>query len=151
MLGLFSLCLGFAVYILVRYLVVKNKCEQMSMVVFYLLCIFDLASRMTYLLMSIFIDQVNTELYMVSQISNIASIVVGVVHSHNLVRLLFDLASVKCTTREQYEALSKRRIYFRVVFGLWLCLIIADLVILSLKYLAVLAFDNFISFVVLGI
>ena len=90
------------------------------MIIFYTLVLSDLASRIVYLIFSCFVSQKNHELLMSAAISTVASVLAGVSHSQNLSRLLFDLSSVECETREQYEKLYKKRFIFHVLLAIWL-------------------------------
>ena len=77
--------------ILIKFLIVKNKCEQKSMIVFYVISITDLSSRVVFLILSCFTEQFINALFVIQAITTIFSISSGVAHSNNLSNLLLDL------------------------------------------------------------
>lgn len=87
------LCL--ALYILIHFLVIKKRCKQQSMIVFYAFSMTDLGSRLTYFILGCFYPQQCTLLVYIQGISTVASFGSGVTHSHNLSNLIFNLASVQ--------------------------------------------------------
>ena len=87
------LCL--ALYILIHFLVMKKRCKQQSMIVFYAFSMTDLGSRLTYFILGCFHPQQCNLLVLIQGISTVASFGSGVTHSHNLSNLIFNLASVQ--------------------------------------------------------
>ena len=120
--GLFFIGFCFALFVMFKYLIFMNKCEQKTMIIFYTIVLADLGTRVTYLIYSCFVSQKNHTLLMSAALSTIASVLAGVSHSQNLSRLLFDLSSVECETREQYEKLYKKRYIFHGLLVAWLIL-----------------------------
>ena len=92
---LFLICLSFALYILIKYLIIDNKFGQMSMILFYVFSILDLLTRVTFLIMSCFFENFSKPLRVLQTVSTILSISSGVAHAHNLSLLLLDLESVQ--------------------------------------------------------
>ena len=76
--------------IMIKFLIVKNKSEQKSMIVFYVISITDLMSRVLFLVLSCFFEQFNSALSVIQTVSTFLSISSGVAHSNNLSNLLLD-------------------------------------------------------------
>ena len=112
----------FAVFILTRYLICKNKCEQKTMIIFYLIVCCDLLARVFYFIMSIYLSQKAHDLLLAAAFSTVFSVAAGVSHSQNLSRLIFDLASVNCETQDQYNHLVKKRYIFHTILVIWIIL-----------------------------
>ena len=71
----------FGLYIMIKFLILKNSCEQKSMTVFYSLAILDIVTRIIYFIVSCFVDQVNETLITLSTVSTLASVASGISHS----------------------------------------------------------------------
>lgn len=80
--GTLFVCLfGLCGYIFYKYILLKHKGTQKSMVIFYSFCLADIATRITYFVFSCFTLQAETRMFMISQVSSIVSISAGVCHS----------------------------------------------------------------------
>lgn len=117
---LYGLALLWALYILVKFLVIQNKCQQKSMIVFYTIVSMDLTTRIIYLIFSCFVQQKANYLLLAAALSTVASVLAGVSHSQNLSRLVFDLSAVKCDTQEKYDKLVRKRYIFHGLLAFWL-------------------------------
>ena len=122
--SLWFLALAYALYIFCKYLIIVNRCEQKSMMVFYISAMFDLTTRISYFVVSCFTVQLSSELYVISVISSMASVCSGLSHSQNLIQLIFDLAVVKCETHAQYRKLKCKKLTFLYsLVVIWIVLI----------------------------
>ena len=112
----------FGLFIYCKYLLVTNRCEQLTMVVFYTLSLLDIASRTVYFITACILSQNSSILYDISCVSTVATVLTGVSHSQNLCRLIFDLAAVRCESIQQHDKLAKKRIIVHLLLALWILL-----------------------------
>lgn len=126
----YSLSLGLAIYILVRYLLGQNRRQ---MIVFYLLIMLDLTTRVVYYSISCFYYQTDLAPGIVQEISTIFSVFVGISHSNNMGCLIFDLTSIKCLRQEDFENLTKKKtVFVCLLLFFWTLVVIGYIVAVSL-------------------
>ena len=104
---LFFSCLCFAIYIFIKFLIIANRGQQRSMLLFYALSICDLSTRVAYFIMSCILGQWSITLAKLQYTSTCFSICVGVSHSQNLSRLILDLSAVKLETKAHFNRLKR--------------------------------------------
>ena len=121
------------------------------MIIFYIISLTNLLVRTAFFVASCFVTQLNDTLFIISAISTITAVGSGVSHSQNLTRLIFDLAIVKVETKEEYDHILKRRIYFHFLLGFWVVIMIFYIVTLITESHEILAYDEMILFGLLGI
>ena len=93
------------------------------MMVFYVLSMLDISSRITFLVASCYYHQLARELFLISSFSTVATISAGVSHSQNLSRLIIDLAAVKCQSVNAFKHLMGKKIYFKLALAAWVLII----------------------------
>ena len=81
-------------YILVKFILMKSGCEQKSMIVFYVISMLDLMTKVGFFIASCFLDQKNEVIFTLAALSTMASVGSGVSHSQNLMKLIEDLQAV---------------------------------------------------------
>ena len=79
--SLFCGALCFGLIILVKYLLLNNNGLQNSMIIFYVIVVIDLTTRVAWFITSCFTDQFNIYLYWIQFFSTLASVGAGVSHS----------------------------------------------------------------------
>jgi len=89
------------------------------MIIFYALTLAVILGRISFLVVSCFKDQTDIMLYYLSSVTTLVYILAGATHSHNLSGLIFDLASVDCTTKEELKKLKGRKVYFKILLFFW--------------------------------
>jgi len=149
--GVFGLAWLFALFILVRYLIIQNRCQQKTMIIFYIIVLCNLGSRIIYFVFSCFVAQKAEYLVLVASISTVASVMAGVSHSQNLSRLIVDLALARSETQESYDKLVRRRYIFHGLLVFWLIVSVIYLVIIGLDHYKWGSLDETILFGLLGV
>ena len=118
--SLFGLEILFAIFIFGKYLVIRSQCQRVTMMIFYILTILDLVSRMAIMVSLNFKAFFATELLVLSVISLFFALMVGVAHAWILATLIIDLKTLQCKNLKDMEKVNKLRTLFRVTLISWI-------------------------------
>ena len=89
----------FGVYNFVKYLMIRDHCTRVAMMVFYMVTFVCLTLRMVIMISLNWRAYFATENLLLSVVSLWAALIVGLVHMWNLKSLIIDLQTLSCLDR----------------------------------------------------
>ena len=101
--SIFGLLQVFGIYIFVKYLVVRANVRRKSMMVFYVVTVIDLATRMAIMIMMNYMTFFSIKALTLSVIALMFGLLTGTAHTHILNKLTIDLKTIMNNTNEQQE------------------------------------------------
>ena len=102
--AIFCLLFLFAVFIFIRFLVIQNKCTRRPMILFYIFAMALLvlkATEFAILCSKPFFDDLILNVHLGAII---AALIVGIIHSYNLMKLISDLRTIDAKERRDFRA-----------------------------------------------
>ena len=101
----FCLLLVIAAFIFIKFLIIQNKCNRRPMILFYLFAMIVLvlkAAEFAILCFKPFFDKIVLNVHL---LAIIAAMIVGIIHSYNLMKLISDLKTIDAKERRDLRFL----------------------------------------------
>ena len=122
----FGLLIIFGVFIFVKYLVIRSACQRLPMMIFYLLTLVDLGSRMAIMVELNYAEFFDEWILILSVISLMFALMVGTSHAYILSTLTIDLKTLKCQSEGDYERVRRLRLIYLIVIFVWIAILIIN-------------------------
>ena len=147
---MFALFFLVAFFILVRFLIVQNKCKRRPMVAFYSFSIVVLLFKSTKYALSTQYRACSDIILYLHFLSLNAFLVVGIIHSYNLMKLISDLKTIDAKERLDFKAMRCAFAIRRLVTWLWGVVVITILVFMCLSKTELVLFMDTVVYSILA-
>ena len=121
-----------ALFILVRFLIIQNKCKRRPMVLFYCCSLIVLLLKSVKYALSTQYTACSDIILYLHFISLNAFLIVGIIHSYNLMKLISDLKTIDAKERQDFKAMRWAYIFRKLIVWLWSLMVITILIIVCL-------------------
>ena len=140
-----------ACFILVRFLIVQNKCKRRPMVLFYCFSLLFLLLKTSRFALTIRYGICSDVTQYLTFFSLNAFLVVGIIHSYNLMKLISDLRTIDAQERQDYKAMRWAYVVRKLITGLWTLVVVAILTFLCLDKLEIVVFIDTIVYSIIAL
>ena len=133
MAGLIGILILFGAFILVKYLFIRSGCQRVPMMIFYLLTICNLGSRMAIMIDLNYNPFITLYNLILSVISLMFALMVGLCHAFILTQLIIDLKMLKCENAQDYKRVVRLTRIYRIAVLVWIIILIVNVVLFIVK------------------
>ena len=133
MAGLLGFLIIFGAFILVKYLFIRSECQRVPMMVFYALTICNLGARMAIMIELNYEPFISMKTLILSVISLMFALMVGLCHAFILSTLIMDLKMLKCETEKDYNKVVRLMRIYRVGLLAWVIILVVNVVLFIVK------------------
>ena len=99
--AIFGMLILFGIYIFVKYLIIRANVRRKSMIVFYVVTVVDLGTRMTIMIMMNYMTFFSIRTLTLSVVALMFGLLVGTSHTNILNKLTIDLKTIMNKTNEE--------------------------------------------------
>ena len=99
--AIFGMLILFVIYIFVKYLIIRANVRRKSMIVFYVVTVVDLGTRMTIMVMMNYMTFFSIRTLTLSVVALMFGLLVGTSHTNILNKLTIDLKTIMNKTNEE--------------------------------------------------
>ena len=133
MASLLGILILFGAFILVKYLFIRSGCQRVPMMIFYVLTIFNLGSRMAIMIDLNYSPFITFYNLILSVISLMFALLVGLCHAFILSQLIIDLKMLKCQNAQDYKRVVRLTRIYRIAVLVWIIILIVNVVLFIVK------------------
>ena len=140
-----------ACFILVRFLIVQNKCKRRPMVLFYCFSLLVLLLKSTKYALTTRYGACSDVTQYLTFFSLNAFLVVGIIHSYNLMKLISDLKTIDAQERQDFKAMRWAYMVRKLITWLWTLVVVSILTFLCLDKLEIVLFIDTIVYSIIAL
>ena len=129
----FGILIMFGVFIFVKYLVIRSECQRLPMMIFYLLTIGNLGSRMAIMVDLNFNPFFTDSNLILSVVSLMFALMVGTTHAFILSTLIIDLKTLKCVSCDDYKKVVRLKYIYRLAVLVWTLVLLVNVALFLIK------------------
>ena len=129
----FGILIMFGVFIFVKYLVIRSECQRLPMMIFYLLTIGNLGSRMAIMVDLNFNPFFTDSNLILSVVSLMFALMVGTSHAFILSTLIIDLKTLKCVSCDDYKKVVRLKYIYRLAVLVWTLVLLVNVALFLIK------------------
>lgn len=129
----FGILIMFGVFIFVKYLVIRSECQRLPMMIFYLLTIGNLGSRMAIMVDLNFNPFFTDANLILSVVSLMFALMVGTSHAFILSTLIIDLKTLKCVSCDDYKKVVRLKYIYRLAVLVWTLVLLVNVALFLIK------------------
>ena len=126
MASLLGILIVFGVFILIKYLFIRSECQRIPMMIFYLLTICNLGARMAIMIDLNFHPFITLSNLILSVISLMFALMVGLSHAFILSTLIIDLKTLKCESEKDYKRVQRLKRIYRIAVLVWIIVLVLN-------------------------
>ena len=129
----FGILIIFGFFIFVKYLVIRSECQRLPMMIFYLLTIANLGSRMAIMVDLNFNPFFTDTNLILSVVSLMFALMVGTSHAFILSTLIIDLKTLKCESCADYKRVVRLKYIYRLAVLVWTLVLLVNVALFLIK------------------
>ena len=133
MASLIGILILFGAFILIKYIFIRSGCQRVPMMIFYLLTICNLGSRMAIMIDLNYNPFITLYNLILSVISLMFALMVGLCHAFILTQLIIDLKMLKCENAQDYKRVVRLTRIYRIAVLVWIIILIVNVVLFIVK------------------
>ena len=133
MAGLIGVLIVFGAYILVKYLFIRSGCQRVPMMIYYVLTICNLGARMAIMIDLNYNPFITLYNLILSVISLMFALMVGLCHAFILSNLIIDLKTLKCESDQDYKKVVRLKRIYRIAVLVWVIILIVNVALFVVK------------------